>query len=40
LDLIAGFGKSSWSLFNPYVLRPYRKRNGEKPTYFIATAIR
>jgi 2-polyprenyl-3-methyl-5-hydroxy-6-metoxy-1,4-benzoquinol methylase len=40
LDLIAGVGRSRWRLFNPFVLRPRRHWNQEKPTFFVATAIR
>lgn len=40
LDLIVDAGRSPWRLFNPFVLRPQRNWNRERPTYFIATAIR
>jgi len=40
LDIILDVGKSPWDLLNPYVLRPQRNWDREKPTYLIAIAIR
>jgi ubiquinone/menaquinone biosynthesis C-methylase UbiE len=40
VQLIAGVGPRPWRLFNPFVLRPRLSHNQEKPTYFVATAIR